>query len=297
MSTRFTARQLEALMAVAECGGFAAAGRSLGISQPAVSKHVRALEHRLGYRLFDVDPGSAPRLTARGRLMVEELPNLLERLQSVSGTVAAPTDQRAIVRIGTGDTLAEAIADCLPGLYHDVPNVSVELRSFDPSLTSALRLEDEGVDLAYLTLRAPHTDRIGEPIAPVHGGLYIHPDRVSGDDWATSESLPFISAPDNSFLSREFEQAVKLCGIPAHHVVARIPSGRDRIKLALAGIGATLAIDHMVRPHVERDELRRIGARTIALQRCRFVNPMRYADRAVRQVDRFLTRSLASPDR
>ncbi|MBS0613524.1 MAG: LysR family transcriptional regulator [Proteobacteria bacterium] len=43
-----------------ECGGFAAAGRALGISQPAVTKQIRAVEGKVGYPLFSVSAGSTP---------------------------------------------------------------------------------------------------------------------------------------------------------------------------------------------------------------------------------------------
>lgn len=53
METRLTASRLRAFAAVADEGGYAAAARRLGISQPAVSQAVQDLERAFGVRLFE----------------------------------------------------------------------------------------------------------------------------------------------------------------------------------------------------------------------------------------------------
>lgn len=294
MPTGFTLRQLEALMAVAESGGYAAAARRLGVSQPAISKHIRALERRLGYVIFHSTPGMAPRPTPRGRQMIDGLPHLLEQIRSVSPGLHAVADQREIVRIGCGDALAERIAQRIPELYALMGNLAIELRTFDPSVSSLLKLAEEDIDLAYLALRTPPSERVGTRIASVSCGMYLPARLANGRSWTPEESLPVVSAPDNSFLSRDFDQAVRLCGIAAHHVVARVITQRDRIDLALAGIGATLSMDAAVQAHVASGKLQRIGTDGVTLHRCRFINPVRYRDPTVQRVERFLTEALSS---
>lgn len=51
------ARQLEIFFAVMRCGTVTEAARFLGISQPAVSKAIRAAEHSLGFRLLRLMKG------------------------------------------------------------------------------------------------------------------------------------------------------------------------------------------------------------------------------------------------
>lgn len=293
VATNFTMRQIEALMAVAECGGFAAAARRLGISQPAVTKHIRALERRLGYPLFAITPGAAPRLTPRGRRVVDGLPNLMDPFRNLAPERQPSVHRQEVVRIGCGDALAEQIADCIPDLYGAMQNVVIELRVFDPSVSSVLRLQDDDIDLAYITLRTPPSDSIAERIATVTSGLYLPAQLADGGPWPPGDSLPVISASDNSFLSRDFEQALALLGVSAYHVVARVITQRDRLRLALAGIGAVLSLDAAVRRFVASGELRRFGERSLTLHRCRFVNPARFGDRTVQRVERFLTEALA----
>ena len=59
-------RRLEVFKAVAETGKFSAAAAALGIAQPSVSAHVKALERQAGQALFVRSPGRAPRLTQAG---------------------------------------------------------------------------------------------------------------------------------------------------------------------------------------------------------------------------------------
>ena len=47
------ARQLRYFVAVAQLGGFSAAARRLHIAQPALSRHVKALEGLLGVTLLE----------------------------------------------------------------------------------------------------------------------------------------------------------------------------------------------------------------------------------------------------
>ena len=49
----FSARQLEAVLALAEYGSFVAAAARLRISQPALTRAVKRLETALGVRLFE----------------------------------------------------------------------------------------------------------------------------------------------------------------------------------------------------------------------------------------------------
>nr|WP_237022594.1 LysR family transcriptional regulator [Herbaspirillum frisingense] len=74
--------QLEAFAAVMTLGSVTGAGRSLGRSQPAVSKAVGDLEAELGYALFD---RNGPRVTptAKAFLLYEEVERSLVGLRSI----------------------------------------------------------------------------------------------------------------------------------------------------------------------------------------------------------------------
>src|SRR5215211_9003997 len=91
-------RQLQAFCAVVEKKSFSHAAEKLGVTQPAVSLQVRALEHRLGQTLFDrsgrrVEPTEAGRRLYRSaqRMLALEA-QLLDEVAAdegpLSGTLA-----------------------------------------------------------------------------------------------------------------------------------------------------------------------------------------------------------------
>ncbi len=64
---RPTLRQLEALDMIAREGSFRAAARAIGVSQVAVSDHIKQLEARLGVSLFDRSRGGKAKLSEAGQ--------------------------------------------------------------------------------------------------------------------------------------------------------------------------------------------------------------------------------------
>lgn len=62
-------RRLSVFKNVVELGGFNAAATQLGIAQPSVGAHIRALEEQIGQPLFHRRRGSRPRLTKAGEAL------------------------------------------------------------------------------------------------------------------------------------------------------------------------------------------------------------------------------------
>jgi len=101
---------LEPFLAVGDEEGFAAAGRRLGLSPSAVSKHVRSLEDSLGVRLFQrttrslsLTEAQIQELRSQLQLHIQNEYELQRRHQSALGMTPAaqhlrPAD-RAAVRI------------------------------------------------------------------------------------------------------------------------------------------------------------------------------------------------------
>src|SRR2546421_11948341 len=64
-------RQLECFVAVVDEGSFTSAARRIGISQPALSQHIRALEEELSGAVFERLPRGVA-LTPAGRSLLPE---------------------------------------------------------------------------------------------------------------------------------------------------------------------------------------------------------------------------------
>ncbi len=92
----YTLRELECFIAVAEELSFTRAARRLHLAQPPVSRHVSALEERIGTALFDRS-GRRVTLTAAGALFYDEtrtiLPQLTRAGESVRRFASGETNQ------------------------------------------------------------------------------------------------------------------------------------------------------------------------------------------------------------
>jgi DNA-binding transcriptional LysR family regulator len=130
---------------VVECGGLSAAGRSLGLGQPAVSERLRQLENHLGARLLDRNTRSV-NVTDAGAVFYEQAKHAVTAADDAAACVASLNGQlRGTLRIAAPHSIGETI----------LPPLLVELRQQHPELSIDLILNDlivdpvmEGVDVS-----------------------------------------------------------------------------------------------------------------------------------------------------
>jgi DNA-binding transcriptional LysR family regulator len=83
-----SARRLSVFKSVVDCGGFNVAANQLGIAQPSVGAHVKALEAQLGQPLFRRSRGSKPRLTKAGEAVYAYAVDVLARSEVTTRALA-----------------------------------------------------------------------------------------------------------------------------------------------------------------------------------------------------------------
>jgi LysR family transcriptional regulator, low CO2-responsive transcriptional regulator len=83
-----SARRLSVFKSVVDCGGFNVAANELGIAQPSVGAHIKALEAQLGQPLFHRSRGSRPRLTKAGEAVYAFAVDMLQRSEAATKTLA-----------------------------------------------------------------------------------------------------------------------------------------------------------------------------------------------------------------
>lgn len=122
------ARDLEAVLALAECGSFRGAAERLGLSQPTVSVRIRKVEDILGIVLFErttrrVRPTQAgERLRERAAQTVSQLRTLLAEFEEEA------TLKRGRVRLGASFTVAGSIVPAVVARFcAQWPNIEVLL--------------------------------------------------------------------------------------------------------------------------------------------------------------------------
>ncbi|AVS83200.1 MULTISPECIES: LysR family transcriptional regulator [Comamonadaceae] len=144
---------------VVERGGFAAAGRALGIPKSRLSRRVSDLEAQLGVRLLQRTTRKLS-LTEIGESYLRHCQAVREAAQAASDAVAeVQTEPRGTVRVSCPVTLAQTVlGELMPIFLERHPQVRVEMQVTN----RAVDLVEEGVDVA-LRVR-PNLDDSGSMV-------------------------------------------------------------------------------------------------------------------------------------
>ncbi|WP_439519767.1 LysR family transcriptional regulator [Hydrogenophaga sp.] len=130
---------------VVERGGFAAAGRALGVPKSRLSRRVAELEAQLGVRLLQRTTRKLS-LTAIGETYLRHCLALRESAQAAADAVAeVQTEPRGTIRVVCPVTLAQTVlGDVLPIYLERHPQVQVDMEVNN----RVVDLVEEGVDVA-----------------------------------------------------------------------------------------------------------------------------------------------------
>ncbi|WP_026435183.1 LysR family transcriptional regulator [Acidovorax sp. JHL-9] len=130
---------------VVERGGFAAAGRALGIPKSRLSRRVSELEAQLGVRLMQRTTRKLS-LTEVGEAYLRHCQAMRESAQAAADTVAqVQTTPRGTIRVSCPVTLAQTVlAELMPQFLATYPEVRVEMLVSN----RAVNLVEEGIDVA-----------------------------------------------------------------------------------------------------------------------------------------------------
>lgn len=130
---------------VVERGGFAAAGRALGVPKSRLSRRVSELESQLGVRLLQRTTRRLS-LTEVGEAYLRHCQAVREAAQAAADTVAQlQTEPRGTVRVVCPVTLAQAVVgELVPLFLLRHPEVRLEMQVSN----RVVNLVEEGVDVA-----------------------------------------------------------------------------------------------------------------------------------------------------
>ncbi|NUS42910.1 MAG: LysR family transcriptional regulator [Mycobacteriaceae bacterium] len=149
---------LDLLVSVAETGSLGSAAKRHGISQPAASMRISALERRLRLTLLDRGP-SGSRLTDAGHAVVSRTRPVLAAVQDLLDGVAALHDAHpARLRVVASQTIADhRIPLWLNGLRGAYPEFPVSLEVAN-SLRAAESVRSGAADLGFVEGPRPPAD-------------------------------------------------------------------------------------------------------------------------------------------
>lgn len=196
-------QQLEAFLTVEQTRHFTHAAEALGVTQPSLSKQIRALEHELGAPLFTRGRGRIE-LTDAGQTL---LPHA-RRITAAHAAARADVDDVLAVRAGrlrlgaTPSLCSWLIAPLLTRYREDHPGVTVTLTE-DGSGALAERLAAGDLDLAFTAADTGDTA----------AGLTVRPLLAEALVVASAAHLPPLTRQGAIGLPQLREQAFVL---PAH---------------------------------------------------------------------------------
>jgi DNA-binding transcriptional LysR family regulator len=265
-------QQLRALLFVAETGSVTEAARRLLLTQPAVTRQLRALEDELGGALFDrTTKPIVP--TPLGQAAVEHARRMLQISDDLRALVSSHRGMPSgALRLGVVHALARQV---IPPIVHELrrhyPGVQLRLTS---SWSSALRreVEDGFLDAAIVLTSPPvhmpaslEAIALGtEPvtlIASTKTGLKgtVMLEDLRGSVWVLSRE----GCGYRALLKRTFEEA----GMP-FTVVVEVLDMDLQLQLIAEGVGAGIVARRALPPTPEEQGLQlfRIANMTFALE-------------------------------
>ena len=153
----YSVRELECFRAVAEELSFTTASKRLHLAQPPISRHIKALEQRLGATLFNRNKRQVS-LTPAGTVFLRETNGLLSHLKRAEEAVGAFQHSRK-QRLHVGFVSA-LLSDGLVSIFQDFkrsdPNIEVTLHDRPPTAQiEALRNGELDIGFVGLLPEAP----------------------------------------------------------------------------------------------------------------------------------------------
>ena len=283
-------RQLAAFCAVVDRRSFSQAAELLGVSQPAVSLQIRALEERLGTQLIDrsgrrIEPTEAGLLLYRG---AQRLLALEEQLvEEVAAGEGGPL--RGRLELGASSGPGETVLPLLLGEFQRVhPDVHVALSVHDTQTIVELVARRE-LELGVVGAARRHRGVSFEPFFRDEVILVCPPGhRFAGRSIALHElkDEPMILMQEGAGVRQVIEDELRRAGLRLRDLDVRLELGvKESVRIAVrAGFG----VSFISRSSVEADltegaiaEAQVDGlepAREISLVRATGRRPTRVAD-------------------
>ncbi len=244
-------------VAVAETESFAAASRHLGLSPPAVTRAIAALEKRLGVRLFNRTTRFV-RATEAGQRYLEDARRIIGEVdaadEAAAGINAAPRGQLAVT------------APVLFGKMFVLPAVVEYLRRYPAMGVSALFLDrvvnllEEGLDVGIRIGKLPDSSMKSIRVGAVRRVLCAAPEYLKKhgvpDKPAALSAHSIIAAsgisPTNDW---NFRQGAKANPVRLNPRLT-VNSNDAAIEAALQGFGITRLLSYQIAPQVETGGLK-----------------------------------------
>lgn len=188
--------QMELFVQIVELGSIGRAGEKLMLSNPAASRHLSALEERLGVRLIERTT-RRQWLTEAGRRYHQSCLAILGEMADAEASLGeSVVDPKGTLRVTSSVSFAMLhIAPCLPEFHQRYPNLTVEILTanrypdfIEAGIDVAIRTREHEADSGITARRLLDTKRV---LTASPGYLANHPGPRSPDDLAGHRMLVY----------------------------------------------------------------------------------------------------------
>ena len=235
--------RLRAFLALAEAGSFVDAAERLHLSQPAVSKHIAALEREVGVALVRRRPSFA--LTSPGRFLADYVARAGALLEQADRGVRALVEAEAgTLRLGASGTPGTYLVPrAVRQFVSQRPFVEVDFR-LGTSAETLTALRNHEVEIAVVGGLASHEELTVEPLFDDQIVLVGAPALAHGRLWPRDlDSLLWVHREEGSATRVALEAALHAIGAAPRRRLA-LPSW-EAIKLVVAQGGAVAAVSRL----------------------------------------------------
>ncbi|WEO97614.1 LysR family transcriptional regulator [Streptomyces sp. FXJ1.172] len=243
------ARDLRYFVAVAEELHFTRAAERLFVSQPALSKQIRALERQLGAELLRRDQHGVA-LTAAGEALLPHARGVLAAWEAGAAAVeAAKAAQRSTLVVGMSTS---------PGRGGLLPAIRSRFTAAHPETVIRLRqlswddptagLADGETDVAFVWLPLPDEERYDWTVVAEEPRLLALPEghplaRRAELDFADLLDEPFLALPKSAGRLRDHWLALDARAGRPPRIGAEISGAEETYEALVAGLGLCLVAE------------------------------------------------------
>ncbi len=239
--------QIRAFAMVVDHGSFSAAARALGISQPAVTMQVQALEADLGVTLLDRGYRKVE-LTESGRALLPHARTVLRELDKVRDDLARIADTvTGRLALAASTTPGQYVLPRLLGTFlKENPEVGVSIAVGDTAqVVGAVETGGADIGMTGAVVKAARVDF--EPLGTDDIVMICSPEHpfASANAVTLAEVVtePFVMREAGSGTRQIAEEALREAGIDPGdlHVVTELGSGEAVLSAVEGGMGLGLA--------------------------------------------------------
>jgi DNA-binding transcriptional LysR family regulator len=249
--------QLKAFLAVARVGHLTRAADQLHITQPAVSKQIKALEEELGVLLFDRLPTGMVLTQAGQTLLPHAERTLFDAMELLNTAKRLQGEVAGVIRLGTIiDPESIKLGSFLGAVLQFYPLVQVKLlHGVSGSVMQQLIAGDLDAGFYLGEVNMPDVGHVLLKTVSYH--VVAPPqwkERMAHASWKDIGSLPWVGTPEQSSQHRLVRSMLRQHGFEPRFVV-EADQEASMISLVTSGVGLCLMRDELAQAAAQRGEV------------------------------------------